>query len=99
MVGEDGEMTMMSGDLWCHVVDLVSVNFTVLVTILPGHKDGQYLQSIGSTNNMHYNRSTAICSRSGCKGMEEKENASYFSLQGTETRCDSDIKNRRWTRN
>lgn len=41
---------------------------------------------------MHYNRSTAICSRSGCKGMEEKENASYFSLQGTETRCDSDIK-------
>ena len=53
-------------------------------------RDGQYLQSIGS-NNMHYNRSTAICSRSGCKGMEEG-NASYFSLQGTETRCDSDIK-------
>ena len=55
-------------------------------------RDGQYLQSIGS-NNMHYNRSTAICSRSGCKGTEEKEmHRIVFSLQRTETRCDSDIK-------
>lgn len=45
MVGEDGEMTMMSGDLWwCHVVDLVSVHFTVL----------QYYQGIKMVN--IYNR-------------------------------------------
>lgn len=67
MVGEDGEMTMMSGDR----VSRGGCGFRYKYGVLRYYqgimqRDGQYLQSIGS-NNMHYNRSTAICSRSGCR--------------------------------